>query len=71
MSRGLLHYLPCSVAMSLESRQRPRKVATFDAGERAADRFAGAMLKVLTVTKEEIVRREAASKDRKANKRKK
>ncbi len=62
--------------MSVESRQRPKKVADFFEGDQAADQFDGAVSHILTVSKDEMARREAAyqqersTKDRPGPKRK-
>lgn len=54
--------------MSVESRQRPKKTATFQEGDEAATNFERSLQQILTVTKEEIARREAAYQQERSTK---
>ena len=54
--------------MSVESSQRPKKVAEYREGRDAADHFSGAIKRVSTVTKEELARREANYQESRADK---
>lgn len=49
--------------MSVESRQRPRKIAQYREGDAAGEHFDNAIERMLTVSKDEIQRREQAAAD--------
>lgn len=54
--------------MSSESRQRPRKIAEYREGKEAQERFKAGLGRILTVSKEELTRREVAYQESRAHK---